>query len=211
MKSLRYVQSLLIVSAAAFAFAQGAQQQSASEPATAPKAAAAGSASQASATPSEAQQAFKKLKTLDGTWEGKVTADIPIEKNPLAKEPMVVTLRTTSRGNALMHEMTSKATPDDPITMFYLDGDQLMLTHYCDAGNRPRMVGKISPDGNSIEFEFTDVTGNMKYGHMHHAKITFIDADHHTEDWTFMVPKGAVHAHFDLHRTKSADQQASKG
>jgi hypothetical protein len=106
-------------------------------------------------------------------------------------------------GNALVHEMTGAGRPDDPITMLYLDGDRLLLTHYCDAGNRPRMVGKMSPDGKTVEFEFLDVAGSTQYGHMHHAVFTVIDANHHTEDWTYMMPGDKpVHAHFDLQRTK---------
>jgi hypothetical protein len=85
-----------------------------------------------------------------------------------------------------------------------------MLTHYCDAGNRPRMVAKSSPDGKTIEFEFLDVTGNMQYGHMHGAMFTLIDADHHIEDWTFMVGEKPVRAHFDLHRTNKTEERASK-
>jgi len=148
---------------------------------------------------SEAQKSFDKLKTLSGVWEGKVTTDMKVAKT-LEETPMHVALRTTSRGNALMHEMTSAGSPDDPITMFYLDENRVLLTHYCDAGNRPRMEGKLSPDGKTLEFTFLDVAGSNLHEHMHHAKFTFIDADHHTEDWTFMVGDMPVHAHVDLHR-----------
>jgi hypothetical protein len=88
--------------------------------------------------------------------------------------------------------------------MIYMDGDRLMLTHYCDNGkNRPRMVGKLSADGNTVEFNFLDVSGGTKYGHMHHAVFTFIDADHHTEDWTYMSPaNNPAKAHIDLVRAK---------
>jgi hypothetical protein len=156
----------------------------------------------------EAQKYFDKLKALSGVWEGKVTTDLKIP-TPVDNEPMHVTLRTTSRGNALMHEMTSAGSPDDPITMFYLDEGRLLLTHYCDAGNRPRMEGKISPDGKTLEFEFIDVAGNNLHQHMHHAKFTFIDSNHHIEEWTFMLGDQTVHAHFDLQR--KADSSAAAG
>src|ERR1700742_1627070 len=116
---------------------------------------------------SDAKQSFDKLKTLAGAWEGHVTT-IPPQEDMEGKS-MQVTLRVTSMGNAMVHEMTGAGRPDDPITMLYLDGDRLLLTHYCDAGNRPRMVGKMMPDGKSVEFDFLDVAGSTKYGHMHHA------------------------------------------
>jgi hypothetical protein len=156
---------------------------------------------QSAAPPSDAQKSFDKLKTLAGSWEGKVTT---IPQHPdMDGMQMQVTLRATSMGNALMHEMTGAGRPDDPITMLYVDADRLLLTHYCDAGNRPRMTGKMSPDGKTVEFDFLDVAGSTQYGHMHHAVFTVIDANHHVEDWTYMEPGDKpVHAHFELQRTK---------
>ena len=158
-------------------------------------------ASDAAATQSDAQKSFDTLKTLAGSWEGHVTT-LP-QKAELEGKLMQVSLRVTSMGNALVHEMTGAGRPDDPITMLYLDGDRLLLTHYCDAGNRPRMVARMSPDGKTVEFDFLDVAGSTEYGHMHHAVFTAIDANHHTEDWTYMMPGDKpMHAHMDLQRTK---------
>ena len=148
---------------------------------------------------SDAQKSFDKLKTLAGSWEGQVTTVPPAAD--IEGKLMQVTLRPTSMGNALMHEMTGAGRPDDPITMLYVDDGRLMLTHYCDAGNRPRMAGRVSPDGKTVEFDFLDVAGSTQYGHMHHAVFTFVDANHHIEDWTYMKPGDKpVNAHFDLHR-----------
>jgi len=126
---------------------------------------------------SEAQKTFEKLKTLAGSWQGSVMG-----------MSIQATIRVTSRGNAILHEMTSSAMPDNPITMIYVDGDRLLLTHYCDSGNRPRMEGKISPDGNSVEFTLLDITGNTERGFMNRVSFTLVDANHHNEESTWMLP-----------------------
>jgi hypothetical protein len=150
---------------------------------------------------SDAQRSFDQLKSVAGSWEGRVTTVPPQAEieGKLAR----VTLRVTSMGHALIHEMRTDGQADDPITMLYLDGDRLLLTHYCDAGNRPRMVGKALPDGKTVEFAFLDLAGGTQYGHMDHAVFTIIDANHHVEDWTYMTPGDKpVHARFDLQRAK---------
>jgi hypothetical protein len=179
MKSLRLLLPVVLISLSAVAFAQ-----------------------------SDAQKSFDQMKALAGAWEGPVKVDPPMAEMTMDK-PLHVSMRVTSRGNALIHEMQEAGTPEDPtkydhpVTAFYLDNNRLLLTHYCDAGNRPRMVAKSSADGKRVEFDFLDVAGDLQYGHMQHAVFTIVDANHHTEDWTFLMPGDKpMHAHFDLQRTK---------
>jgi len=148
---------------------------------------------------SDAQKSFTTLKNMAGSWEGHLTT-VPQQADVEGKYALI-SMRVTSMGNALMHEIKIEGRSDDPITMLYLDGDRLLLTHYCDAGNRPRMVAKVAPDGKTVEFNFLDVVGSTRYGNMHDAVFTEIDADHHTEVWTWMDPGGKpVRARFDLQR-----------
>lgn len=140
---------------------------------------------------SDAQKSFDKLKTLAGSWEGTYDGG-----------PVRVSLRVTSMGNAILHEMKGGG-PENPITMLYMDGDRLLLTHYCDAGNRPRMVGTISADGRTITFNFLDVAGSTQEGHMQSAVFNLIDADHHTETWNFAMADGKqMGGSLDLKRSK---------
>jgi hypothetical protein len=196
MKYLRFALSVALISLATVAFAQSDAHKMGEPKAAVPK--------------SEAQTSFDAMKTLAGDWEGPVKTDMPVEAKVDIK-PLHVSMRVTSRGNVLVHEMQEIGTPldfakyDHPVTMMYVDtdADRLTLVHYCDAGNRPRMTGKMSPDGKTLEFDFADRSGSNNYGHMYHSVFTMIDADHHTEDWTYMMPGDKpVHAHFDLQRAK---------
>lgn len=206
MKSLRFMLSVvLLASLSVLAFAQSAAQK----PSPAKPAALQPQVSPEKAAPSEAQQTFAQLKTLAGSWEGPVTVNPPMPGMDDPIKPLHVTMRVTSRGNAIVHEFQEANTPldpsryDHPVTMFYVDADQLNLVHYCDAGNRPRMTAKVSPDGKSVEFEFANLSGGNEHGHMHHAVFTILDENHHIEDWTYMLPGDQpIHAHVDLQRTK---------
>ena len=159
---------------------------------------------------SAAQASFDSLKTLAGEWEGPVTLDPPLGGDKLPN--LRVVMRVTSKGNAIVHEMQTKGEPfwmrsmqqatesDHPVTMLYLDGGQLNLVHYCDAGNRPHMVEKAS-EGRKIAFDFVDISGSSAHGYMHGAAFTLVDADHHSEDWIFLMPGDKLmRAHVDLHR-----------
>jgi len=188
MKSLRYIAPAVVWTLCSISLAQS----------TTPPAAV-----------TDSQTSFNTVKSLAGEWEGPVTLDPPMQGMPDMDKPVHISLRVTSRGNAVVHEMQASGTPldstkyDHPVTMVYLDGDHLTLVHYCDAGNRPRMVARKSPHPETVEFDFVDLSGGDQEGHMHHAVLTSIDADHHTEDWTYMMPGDhPMHAHFTLHRVK---------
>ena len=145
---------------------------------------------------SEAKKAFEKLKTLAGSWQGTI-----------AKIPINFTIRAASSGTAILHEgnTTGGGPPNHEITMFYLEGDQLLATHYCDAGNRSRWAGKISADEKAITFSFLDVVGSTRGGYLKEMAITFIDADRHIVTFTFVMPDGKpVQFSGEFQRIKSA-------
>ena len=204
MKSLRIMLSVVLMSLSTVAFAQSDAHKMDAPKTPAPK--------------SEAQISFDTLKALAGEWEGPVDTDFPGAKEALGAKPLHVTMRVTSRGNVLVHEFQEADTPldatkyDHPVTMLYVDQDKLNLVHYCDAGNRPRMIGKMSPDGKTVEFEFTELSGNDRFGHMYHSVFTIIDQNHHIEDWTFILKtkdgEMPIHARFDLKRTNDVSVTA---
>ena len=133
------------------------------------------------AAKSDAQKAFEKMKTLAGSWQGKIM-DISIN----------ITIRLASSGTAILHEATTDGgrPPNHEITMFYVEGDRLLATHYCDAGNRARLEGKMSPDGKTSEFNFLDVVGSTRGGLVRRIAFTITDADRHVIDLTFIMPGG---------------------
>jgi hypothetical protein len=139
---------------------------------------------------SDAKKAFEKLKSLAGSWQGKI-GDLSTQ----------VTIRVTSHGSAIMHDAFMAST--NKITMIYLEGDRLLMTHYGGEGNRPRFEGKLSPDGKSVEFDFLDVAGNTQRGVLKHLVFTITDENHHTVEVTYILPDGKpVQPRAEFKRTK---------
>jgi len=133
------------------------------------------------AAPSDAQKVFDQMKTLAGSWQGTIMG---ISIN--------VTIRLASSGTAILHEATTEGgrPPNHEITMFYVEGDRLLATHYCDGGNRARFEGKMSADGKTSEFNFLDVTGSTRGGLVKRMVFTIIDANKHVVEFTFIKPDG---------------------
>lgn len=138
--------------------------------------------------------ALDKIKALAGEW---VHADKP-------NEPAFCTYRVVSGGSAVMEELMP-AGESNMITMYHLDGDALVLTHYCGLGNQPKMKARPA-SGNKIEFEFAggcNVDPKGKY--MSALTLELIDADHIKASWTLTDNgKKGEHVTFDLIRKKKA-------
>jgi hypothetical protein len=120
---------------------------------------------------------FDRLKTLVGTWEA---------AGPQGGT-LTNTIRLVSNGTAL--EETFQGTEDDQmVTLYTADGNRLALTHYCAAGNQPRMETlAVTGDQKEFDFSFTGITNltNPNSGHMRHLVIQIADQDHFTEQWTW--------------------------
>jgi hypothetical protein len=138
----------------------------------------------------DAQKAFKSIKNMPGSWEG---------KSPDGR-PLRVDFKVTAGGSAVLSEIL--VPNEDMVSLIHMDGSRLLLTHYCAAGNQPRMQASFSPDGKIITFNYVDATNlaTADAGHMQKMVLTLLDDNHHTEEWTF-VDHGKEHSEFfDLHR-----------
>ena len=137
-----------------------------------PAAAAEGTADPApDGRPLDGPALFERLKTLVGTWEGRW--------NP-GDTPTEVTYSLTGAGSVLVEDYLVGETTMS--TLYHLDGGDLMLTHYCSAGNQPRMkLSTLSDDGGRLVFDRFDVTNageDDERGHSARLTLELFDDDH---------------------------------
>lgn len=123
--------------------------------------------------------AFAQLKSLAGNWQNKG-----------AKGRSEVRYEVVSGGSAVVERFQSDDLGADNamVTVYYLDGGHLQLTHYCMAHNQPHMQAEsFDPATGDLRFAFISATGlaSPAAGHMHNASFHFIDADHFSTDWQF--------------------------
>lgn len=143
-----------------------------------------------------AKQTFKKMKTLVGKWEGKMGEGAQ-------SMPATVEYKLTGSDTALV-ETLGPGSPFEMVSVYHMDGDSLVMTHYCGAGNQPFMKLKPGKDANVAFFDFVRGS-NMKPGdmHMHRVTFTFDGPDHVVSVWqSFKDGKPGEKAKFDFHRVK---------
>lgn len=140
---------------------------------------------------------FELLSSLAGEWVGTVGgAD--------QRSPVETSIRVTGNKSTVCETMF-KGTDHEMVSMYHLDGDRLMHTHYCSAGNQPRMVALAPRAHGQIVFAFLDATNlvSPETEHMHEMRLQVVDADHIEQWWTGWKDGRADHtAHFVLTRKK---------
>ena len=126
---------------------------------------------------SKSAVAFEQLTSLVGEWRGeKDGAEIKL------------TYTLTAAGSALMEEFRPSKGPV-MITMFTIDGDRLIATHYCSVGNQPHMATEaiMQPQVRRLAFSLTRVTGMKTPNDWHNTGLlmVFEDKKHLTQEWTY--------------------------
>ena len=129
-------------------------------------------------TPAAAAAAFEQFKKLEGRWKGRSTKGWE----------EVITYKTIAGGSVVAGTSFGAHPNETMMTMYHLDGERLMLTHYCVAKNQPRLVAtSFAEGGKTVTFTFLD-GGNLPSrdrGHMDKALFRFIDDNHTTSQWTW--------------------------
>ena len=124
----------------------------------------------------KSEEAFDRLASLKGEWEGEING---------VDTTLIYTL--TANGSALMEECRPGKGPE-MITMFTVDGDHLIATHYCSAKNQPQMATSTITDAQKpLAFSLVRVTGLKSADDWHNTGLTVIqeDNDHLTQEWSY--------------------------
>lgn len=113
------------------------------------------------ASDSPPHKAYEQLKSLVGTWKS------TNPKNPTSIEVVLI-----ANESALVETWTMSPTRKS-MTVFSLDGDRLLATHYCPQGNAPRLIFTKTDDTGAHHFEFLDGTNlqNRERSHQHALTI----------------------------------------
>jgi hypothetical protein len=136
------------------------------------------SAITSAADKTKSEQAFERISSLQGEWKGQMNG---------LNARLIYTL--TANGSVLMEECR----PDNGammVTMFSVDGDHLIATHYCSAKNQPQMAtGPITDPTKPLAFSLVRVTGLKSPDAFHNTGLTVTqdDQDHLTQTWTYQA------------------------
>jgi len=133
---------------------------------------------QAALSGGQAKALFERIKASEGDFLGHSTKGWTETSH----------VQVIAGGSAVLVTSFDAHPAEHMVTMIHLDGDRLLLTHYCMAKNQPRLVATAYDEANGdATFEFLDGTGmkSRDTGHMDKVVMHFADSDHWSERWTW--------------------------
>lgn len=151
---------------------------------------------------SSGETAFEAVKKLSGSWTGKDED----------KQPVTATYEVSSGGSIVIEKLQTGTYPC-MTSVYHRDGDGMMMTHYCNMNNQPRMRLKShDPEKRIIDFDFVDITNlkSPKQGHIRKLTISLADDDHMTHDWGFSQDGKEAHTVFTFERVRQTYDPASE-
>jgi hypothetical protein len=127
-------------------------------------------------TPAHAEVAFERLRAITGTWTFTTGA-----------EQGQVSYELVSNGTAILERVSTEEHGEaGMISVIHLEGDRLVLQHYCADGNQPRLVSR-GLDGEEIRFAFERAANlaSADDGHIHGAAFTFTGPKSFASRWVW--------------------------
>lgn len=129
----------------------------------------------AKATDADRAALLDRIKGMEGEW---------LMQGEDGKWEVAAVFRPIAAGSAV-REIMFPGTPHEMTNLYHMDGNTLVMTHYCAAGNQPKMRAKASSANAPIEFNFDSVSNLTQPDEMYMGSMTLvlIDADSAEQRW----------------------------
>jgi hypothetical protein len=126
-------------------------------------------------------RAFRRLRALAGEWHGHSSDG----------KAIYLTYEVTGKQSAVIeryrHFFKGKMMEDEMLTVYHLDGEDLVLTHYCTLGNQPRMRARIddAAEPKTIAFDYVGASNLPHPDALRMCAVTFefLDDDRFRQIW----------------------------
>jgi hypothetical protein len=116
------------------------------------------------AAPASSETAFETFKSLQGKWA------IQSDGKTLSIE---MHYEVGSKGSIVTEQFGKE------LSVIYRDGQDLVMTHFCNGGNQPRLRLKKSTPPGLLEFEMFDITNLKSPDAAHVQKVIYRIVDEH--------------------------------
>jgi hypothetical protein len=120
---------------------------------------------------------FHRIRKLQGTW-------LAVDEKGQVTEQVISIFRVTSNGHTV-EEIMFPGSTHEMVNMYYRDGDEVRVTHYCAGGNQPTLRLLPTPRSGVLQLEFVDITNMITIDdeHMHEGQYQWVDDNHLKTEW----------------------------
>lgn len=127
------------------------------------------------ATDAQRAALLDKVKMLEGTWE---------MQDEKGQKTTAAIFSVGAKGTSV-REIMFPGSPEEMTNMYTMDGDALLMTHYCAMGNQPHMKAHMGSNPNVLEFKTAGVSNlnDANGSYMGSMTLTIVDKDHVKAKW----------------------------